>query len=124
MATGKALDGKPYAGNPHVRFDEGEVAPAATPRRGSLLYIMKTGKLHHLMSAKQLIMSGTMAVVAAIASSGLSAYNVDGDSCARSGQTHALALLDARDCAEGFSAGRDTWVLKGTECPGMFIIIR
>ena len=26
MATGKALDGKPYAGNPHVRFDEGEVA--------------------------------------------------------------------------------------------------
>ena len=23
MATGKALDGKPYAGNPHVRFDEG-----------------------------------------------------------------------------------------------------
>ena len=38
MATGKALDGKPYAGNLHVRFDEGEVAPAATPRRGSLLY--------------------------------------------------------------------------------------
>ena len=38
MAKGKALDGKPYAGNPHVRFDEGEVAPAATPRRGSLLY--------------------------------------------------------------------------------------
>ena len=42
MATGKALDGKPYAGNPHVRFDEGEVAPAATPRRGSLLYKLKT----------------------------------------------------------------------------------
>ena len=41
MATGKALDGKPYAGNPHVRFDEGEVAPAATPRRGSLLYKRK-----------------------------------------------------------------------------------
>ena len=38
MATGKALDGKPYAGNPHVRFDEGEVASAATSRRGSLLY--------------------------------------------------------------------------------------
>ena len=38
MTRGKALDGKPYAGNPHVRFDEGEVAPAATPRRGSLLY--------------------------------------------------------------------------------------
>ena len=39
MATGKALNGKPYAGNPHVRFDEGEVASAATPRRGSLLYM-------------------------------------------------------------------------------------
>ena len=39
MATGKALNGKPYAGNPHVRFDEGEVASAAMPRRGSLLYI-------------------------------------------------------------------------------------
>ena len=38
MAAGKALNGKPYAGNPHVRFDEEEVASAATPRRGSLLY--------------------------------------------------------------------------------------
>ena len=38
MATGKVLDGKSYAGNPHVRFDEGKIAPAATPRRGSLLY--------------------------------------------------------------------------------------
>ena len=42
MATGKALNGKPYAGNPHVRFDEGEVASAATSRRGSLLYNQKT----------------------------------------------------------------------------------
>ena len=32
-----ALSGKPYAGNPHVRFEEGEVA-SAKPRRGSLLY--------------------------------------------------------------------------------------
>ena len=38
MATGKALHGKPYAGNPHVRIDEGEVASGAMPRRGSLLY--------------------------------------------------------------------------------------
>ena len=35
MATGKTLGGKPYAGNPHVQFDEGVVASAATPRRGS-----------------------------------------------------------------------------------------
>ena len=40
MATGKALDGKPYAGNPHVRFDEGEAASTATSRRGSQLYSM------------------------------------------------------------------------------------
>ena len=40
MTTGKALNGKPYAGNPHVRFAEGEVASAAMPRRGSLLYKM------------------------------------------------------------------------------------
>ena len=31
------LNGKPDAGNPHVRFDEGEVA-SEKPRRGSLLY--------------------------------------------------------------------------------------
>ena len=31
------LRGKPDAGNPHVRFDEGEVA-SVKPRRGSLLY--------------------------------------------------------------------------------------
>ena len=36
----KALDGKPYAGNPHVRSGEGGVVPAATPRRGSLLYML------------------------------------------------------------------------------------
>ena len=43
--TNAALRGKPDAGNPHVRFDEGEVASAATPRRGSLLY--KTEFLRH-----------------------------------------------------------------------------
>ena len=36
-----ALSGKPYAGNSHVRFDEGEVA-SEKPRRGSLLYKTKT----------------------------------------------------------------------------------
>ena len=37
MTTGKALNEKLRAGNPHVRFDGGEVASVATPRRGSLL---------------------------------------------------------------------------------------
>ena len=34
-----------YLGNPHVRFDEGEVAPAAKPRRGSLF-----GNARHLIA--------------------------------------------------------------------------
>ena len=37
MTKREAFNGKPYAGNPHVRFDEGEAA-STTPRRGSLLY--------------------------------------------------------------------------------------
>ena len=45
--TNAILRGKPDAGNPHVRFDEGEVA-SAKPRRGSLLYTKtyKTNKLY------------------------------------------------------------------------------
>jgi len=39
--TNAVLRGKPDAGNPHVRFDEGEVASATTPKRGSLLYTKK-----------------------------------------------------------------------------------
>ena len=41
MTKREALNGKPYAGTPHVRFDEGEVASTATSRRGSLLYTKK-----------------------------------------------------------------------------------
>ena len=37
MTTGKALNGKPYAGNPHVRFDEGAGAPRHSGR-SALLY--------------------------------------------------------------------------------------
>ena len=36
MATGKGPKGKPYAGNSHVRFDEGEVALESMPRRWPL----------------------------------------------------------------------------------------
>ena len=36
--TNEILLGKPDAGNPHVRFDEGEDA-STKPRRGSLLHI-------------------------------------------------------------------------------------
>ena len=40
MIHGKASGGKPYEGNPHVWFDEGNVASAA-PRHASLLYTIK-----------------------------------------------------------------------------------
>ena len=63
MATGKALNGKPYAGNPHVRFDEGEVASAATPRRGSLLYSFKVLKIGRGASRRVRSCCGTLAVV-------------------------------------------------------------
>ena len=43
--TNAILRGKPDAGNPHVRFDEGEVA-SAKPRRGSLLYNMIRKSVH------------------------------------------------------------------------------
>ena len=38
MIKRDALNGKPYAGNSYVRFDEGGVASSATPRCRSLLY--------------------------------------------------------------------------------------
>ena len=40
METGKALNGKPYAGNPHVRFDEGAGASRHSGR-SALLYNMR-----------------------------------------------------------------------------------
>ena len=50
--TNAILRGKPDAGNPHVRFDEGEVA-SAKPRRGSLLYkLFSEEKLRVLTSGK------------------------------------------------------------------------
>ena len=45
MTTETARERKPYAGSPQVRFDEGEAAPAVTPRRGALQYknVIKCG---------------------------------------------------------------------------------
>lgn len=45
MEIGKAIDGKPYAGDPRVRFDVGNDALAATPMLGSLLYNEEQMKL-------------------------------------------------------------------------------
>lgn len=41
MAMKKVFKEMPFAGNLHLRFDEGEDAPAATSRRGTLFYLMK-----------------------------------------------------------------------------------
>ena len=57
MTTGKALDGKPYAGNPHVRFDEGKVAPAAKPRRGSLLYNKLISMIYAMVTVTSIVVT-------------------------------------------------------------------
>ena len=50
--TNAILRGKPDAGNPHVRFDEGVVA-SAKPRRGSLLYRKAHEEKSHLRLVKE-----------------------------------------------------------------------
>ena len=52
MATGKALNGKPYAGNPHVRFDEGAGASRHSGR-SALLY-----KKHIVLMLAALLLCG------------------------------------------------------------------
>ena len=101
VATGKALDGKPYAGNPHVRFDEGEVAPAAMPRRGSLLYT---------------------AVATLVVAMAVCIARADGsDALSLSGRWR-FALGDASDCADTITLPSTTDIarkgdgrLKGVE---------
>ena len=62
------MQGKPYAGNPHVRFDEGAGAPRHSGR-SALLYITSnktraekhdqaTGNLENLYSACNLFLHG------------------------------------------------------------------
>ena len=71
--TNAILRGKPDAGNPHVRFDEGEVA-SAKPRRGSLLYNRR------------------LAMLAAVAASAVGAAPLLGvaGSCIISGETNRV----------------------------------
>ena len=85
MATGKTLDE-----NPHVRFDEGEVA-SATPRRGSLLY---TERPHKKAGARATVLAllasaATVAFAATAAQPAEVAHNDWGN-----------ALVDTRICDE------------------------
>ena len=123
MTTGKALDGKPYAGNPHVRFDKRDVASTATPRRGSLLYktiamMLGAGALLPLHAdTYQFIVSGYPAAnesyAAASAATSL-------ETATRSGWSAASAL-EARyrtwDESDGIA-------LRSDKYRGMMIIIR
>ena len=58
------MQGKPYAGNPHVRFDEGEVASVVTPRRGSLLYNMRKQTWKAAVSAAAIAATATIPMAA------------------------------------------------------------
>ena len=64
--TNAILRGKPDAGNPHVRFDEGEVA-SAKPRRGSLLYsyscVMNEGNVQTLRIPSEFRLNSVHVVV-------------------------------------------------------------
>ena len=93
--TNAILRGKPDAGNPHVRFDEGEVA-SAKPRRGSLLY-------------KRIVLSVCAALAAAVVARGASTldYVQDGlvahwDGCENVGRwQHASTTAVWRDLIGG-----------------------
>ena len=78
MTTGKALNGKPYARNPHVRFDEGEVASAATPRRGSLLYSCKSLKFLQFVASAALCAAAALPSHAEAKSATLACFGYSG----------------------------------------------
>ena len=91
--TNAILRGKPDAGNPHVRFDEGEVA-SAKPRRGSLLYTDKTSYLTGrtiLLGAAGLLL-GALRAGAADGTAELVWQKADG-----AAETNRVALADAGD---------------------------
>ena len=99
--TNATLRGKPDAGNPHVapsqryggtsRFDEGEVASAATPRRGSLLYRPTSNRKAVHGSAKALLCAAmASAVLCGHAETVLLDFETDADkeavsTCVKSG---------------------------------------
>ena len=90
MTTLKVLHGKLklYAGNPHVRFDEGEVAPAAKPRRGSLLY----KKLLIILGAAVMAMCHYTSVAATPASSSPHTLVSAKRGCVASGRSSVAVL--------------------------------
>ena len=110
MTTGKALNGKPYAGNPHVRFDEGKVATAATPRRGSLLY--KT-------TAKTLAALAAICVATAPSPSFADTVTSDAALAAAKGWVNLRQSMDGG----AFSAPESAKAYPGAEGRGTYYVV-
>ncbi len=124
MTKGKALDGKPYAGNPHVRFDEGEVAPAAAPRRGSLLY--KTATLFAALAVVGAACAETCIVAgdpAAVAKAG-SVFAVTPAAALVSGRLSASVASPAFDIRDWTRVETSGIALKTKPATGAVFVIR
>ena len=113
MTTGKALEGTPHAGNLYTRFDEGEIASAATPRRGSLLY-------KRLIAA----IAGTLAACA-LPAAGYE-YIISGDPIAASTNHACIAPLAPQSFVTGGYDEATTRVLalRSDEYHAFMLIIR
>ena len=72
MTTRKVFDGKTHAGNPHLRCDEGQVAPTATLKRGSLL--CKTTKTTGVQGCRLIAFLG-VALIAGAAHCSTNVFN-------------------------------------------------
>ena len=118
MTIGKALNGKPYAGNPHVRFDEGEVASAAMPRRGSLLY--NIGKR---IAAAAIAASAAIPLAAGTANAPISAVS-DGVNITSAGSSAASASSVALETRYRTSELSNFIDMITDKIKGLFVIVK
>ena len=87
------MQGKPYAGNPHVRFDDGAGAPRHSGR-SALLYKAET--LTTIKSGRVGIAVAAMVLCASAALSASGAFTVP--FCGAARQMHAAAASKANTC--------------------------
>ena len=121
--TNAFLLGKPDVGDAHVRLDEGEVASAATPRRGSLLY--KTIAMMHGAVALLPLHADTYQFI-------VSGYPAANESYAAASAATSLetATRSGWSAASALEARYRTWdesdgiALRSDKYRGLMIIIR